>query len=197
MTPGPEKRVLSVIGLLMVFLGVAASCPLTSGAVTWGYPADSTLGQCLTSRSIKYEIYPDRDTAFAAAKADYDAAKAVCDGLSPQPSWCWGINLRYWEWNCTYTILPVCLTTCSCGMVGCPGVTDCGFTCQNCREHERLPGGYWPSVNYWYPMCTPGDDPPPSQQPDVPITTQVTDKNTGGECEGTCNTIISDGGEDR
>jgi hypothetical protein len=189
-----KNRTLSVLSLMAVLLGIAVSCPVTSGAVTWGYPSDSTLGQCLASRYYKYELYPDRDTALAAAKADYDAAKAVCDGLSPQPSWCWGINLRYWEWNCAYTPLPQCLTSCTCGVVGCPGVTDCGFTCQNCREHVRLPGGYWPQVNYWYPVCTPGGDPPPAQIQDAPVATEVTDINAGGGCNGKCDILVGDGG---
>ena len=197
MTPGPEKRVLSVLGLCMMFLALSLSYPRQGETVTWGYPADSTLGQCLASKAMKFDIFPNRESALATIEAEKAAAHAYCDGLpNPKPLWC--SHISSWEWiNGGYRLYGdgCCSLPYGCGVMSCGGVTDGGFSCNNCRNYGEVENGTWKKTNYWYYICGP-THPPPSQQPDVPITTEVTDKNTGGECEGTCNTIISDGGED-
>ena len=158
----------------------------------WGYPAGSTLGQCLASRVMKFDMYPDRASALASVQADYASARALCDAYpDPKPRWC--SYLYYWEWNCTdVTQFPQCCTSpYGCGVLGCSGVTDCGFSCKNCRGHGAIVNGNYINTNYWYYVCS-ASNPPPSQIKDPPATTEVPDKNTGGPCEGTCNTTVDD-----
>jgi len=190
-----SERTHSILGLCALFLVLSLSLPQSGEALTWGFPTGSTLGQCLASRVMKFDIFPDRASALASMQADYAGARALCDAYpDPKPLWC--SYLSYREWNCAYQQQPYCLVSCACGMLGCSGVTDCGFSCRNCRGHGAIQNGDYISTNYWYYVCSPTYS-PPSQQQDVPITTEITDKNTGGPCEGTCNTIINDGGEDR
>lgn len=176
--------------LWSILLVLSMSLPLSSGAVTWGYPADSTLGQCLAAQPMPKVLFPDRDSALAAVQAEYATAQAVCAGLpNPKPGWC--SHIYYWEWNCTYKKSPIpCCTYMWCGF--CPRVTDCGFSCTNCRDYGAVENGTWKKTNYWYFVCSLDGNPPPSQQQDVPVTTQADDKNSGGPCEGACNTTVDD-----
>ena len=187
------KTIACTFGLMM-FLVTCLSFPIRSGAVTWGYPAGSSVGQCLANQPMKKVLFPDEASALAAVQADMAEARAICDAYpDPKPLWC--SHLYYWKWGCMdINQFPQCCTYTYCGM--CPRVTDCGYTCKNCRGRGAIENGDWINTNYWYYVCS-SSDPPPSQQQDVPVTTQVTDKNSGGSCEGTCNTIINDGGEDR
>lgn len=187
-----EKRLLPVLCFRTVLLVLILCLPGQGTAHTWGYPPDSSLGQCLASRPCDCVVFPDRDTALAAVEAEKAAAQAYCAALpNPKPGWCSAI--RSYEWTCTYVNMPeYCLTTCGCSMIGCTGlVTDCGFTCYNCRDYGTWVNGYWKPIWYWYPVCS-SAEPSPAQQPDSPTTTEVTDKNSGGPCEGACNTTVND-----
>jgi hypothetical protein len=61
----------------------------------------------------------------------------------------------------------------------------CTYVANGCRDPVFSNG----SKVYYYPV---GVCPAPSQQPDPPITTEMADRNAGGECEGACNTTIND-----
>ena len=190
----PTKSMLCIFGLWMISMIVSVSFPSSSGAVTWGYPADSTLGQCLASKVMKFDIFPSRESALATIEAEKAAAHAYCDALpDPKPGWCGSIYS--WEWNNgSYQLHGdlCCSAPYGCSLIGCSGVTDSGFSCNNCRNYGEVENGTWKKTNYWYYICGP-THPPPSQQPDVPITTEVTDKNTGGECAGRCDATVNDG----
>jgi len=173
-----------------VLLALSLCLAQHGGAFTWGYPSNSPLGQCLESTPYDYVLFPDRNTALATVQAEVAAAQAYCASLpNPKPSWC--SYIYYYEWSCAYQSIPACSTTCQCTSTGCPGVTDCGFACYNCRDYGVWENGNWKKTWYWYYVCSP-TYPPPSQVMDPPITTEMTDRNAGGECEGTCNTTIND-----
>lgn len=185
------NRISLILNLLMVFLGIAVSCPFTSGSVTWGYPSDSTLGQCIVNLPYNLALFPDRATALETVQVEYNAAVAYCAAVpDPKPNWC--SKVYYWEGSCSHYLIPACQTTCICGGIGtCPNlVSSCYFACYNCRD----PGwdyehGNWRKTLYWYYICSP-TYPPPSQVDDPPITTQITDKNTGGNCPGRCDMVV-------
>jgi len=164
--------------------------PQQGTAQTWGYPPDSSLGQCLANQTFDYVLFPDRDTALATVQAEVAAAQAHCAGLpNPKPSWC--NCIYYWEFG-AYQSLPACLTACVCSGVGCSGkVTDGGFGCYNCRDYGVWENGNWKITWYWYYVCSP-TYPPPSQVQDLPVATDITDINAGRECGGMCNTTVND-----
>lgn len=176
-----NKSMLYVFSICVVFVVISLLYPIISEAVRWEYPSGSILGTCLTSKGI-YKLFPDRDSAMEAWNADYMQAlnEYRANPQLPYP--------RMWEWAC------YCPYWCNCtSQWSCP-VCDCGFTCINCANAEPAPNGH---TYYWYPRFDCPNNciytyPPPSQQPDVPATTEVPDKNTGGPCEGTCNTTVDD-----
>lgn len=188
-----STSMLSVLGLCMMFLALSLSYPRQGETVTWGYPADSTLGQCLASKVMKFDIFPNRESALATIEAEKAAAHAYCDALpDPKPGWCGSIYS--WEWNNGGYQLRgdgCCSLPYGCFLM-CPRTTDGGFSCNNCRNYGEIENGTWKKTNYWYYICS-STDPPPSQQQDVPVTTEVTDKNSGGECGGRCDATINDG----
>lgn len=183
------KRLLYALGFFLIVQTVSAGFPSSCGALTWGYPPGSSLAECLANEMFTTLVFPDRGSAVAALEADYAAVQALCAAApSPKPSYC--SNLEYWEWGCTWCLdcPPCCSSTSGC-FYFCPGVTNCGFTCKNCRDPGWDPEqNYWRKTNYWYYICGPGS--PPTQQPDPPITTEMTDRNAGGGCAGTCDITV-------
>ena len=164
-----------ICGVVLVLGGIATQVH----AVSWGYPPDSSLGECLAkTRWYDLELFPDRDTAYAAMMADYNPATTICNGSPPLPTWC--NDKPYWvEWNCRPNLAQCCKPGNGCPCMGCIGVTDSGFSCVNCKKHYPVNGIYYQS-NYWYPYCFSSPTCyPPTQQPDPPITTPATDKNNG------------------
>lgn|GEM_PF-3324078 len=186
------KRLLYALGFCLIVQTVSVGFPSSCGALTWGYPADSTLGQCLASKVMKFDIFPSRESALATIQAEVAVAQAHCAALpDPKPGWC--NNIYYWEWNNgSYKLHGdlCCSLPYGCYLM-CSGVTDGGFSCNNCRNYGEIVNGTWKKTNYWYYICS-STYPPPSQVEDPPVTTEMTDINAGRECSGACNTTVND-----
>lgn len=192
--PVRVERLLCVLDPSLIAEAVSVTSPLPREAQTWGYPADSSVGRCLAQQSMKKVLFPDEALALAALHTDLAEAQAICAVYrNPKPLWC--NYLYYWKWGCKdISQYPQGCKHTYCG--GCPSVTDCGYTCKNCRGRGAIENGDYISRDYWCYVCSPAD-PPPSQVMDPPITTEMTDRNGGGECEGACNTTINDSSGDR
>ncbi len=174
------KALLAVIVLTITFLPL----PQHSAAFTWGYPPDSPIGQCLSSRLTPTKLFPDRALAQAAAQADCKVCRqggscdpnvCMCPGpYYPSPYW--------WEWTC--------LNNCY-SMTGC-GIPDCGFSSYSCHSAKERGADFdHASTDFWYPRYPSGCSsyaPPPTQQPDPEITAGVSDKNLGRPA-GVCNSV--------
>ena len=82
------------VGIVCAVLLIISSFATRVHGQSWGYPPGSDLGDCLASRVMKFEIFPNRDTAFTAMKADYEATKALCASfpvdprIPSPPQWC-------------------------------------------------------------------------------------------------------------
>lgn len=192
------KRVLSVIGLMAVFMGIAVSCPFTSGAVTWGYPPEADLPGCLDERNWwpysyippgQIEYFPDKESAREKAIADCNEFPTCYYYLESTHQWYKQSTCYYWEWGGNDTAQCLNVSPGTCLSYECCGVLMGGFT-SYCPHTYPNPHFYV----YHQRDCV-SSYPPPSQVEDPPITTQITDKNTGGPCEGNCDTFIDGRGK--
>lgn len=180
---------------MLVVLSIFLPIPAGADQPTWGYPQEADLPGCLDQRNWwpysyippgQIEYFPDKETAREKANADCNEFPTCYYYLESTHQWYKDSTCYYWEWGSNDTTQCVNVPPQVCLSLECCGVLMGGFT-SYCPKTYPNPHFYV----YHQRNCV-STYPPPSQQPDVPATTEVPDKNTGGPCEGTCNTTVDD-----